>query len=104
MSEVSAQSLPEDTMAKRLRMRAWRRGTKEMDLILGPFSDTGLPGLDAQERALFEALLNENDHDLYQWLTARIGRTAEPEALGPPAYAALLDRIASHAATRIVPG
>ena len=30
---------------KRLRMRSWRRGMKEMDLILGPFSDSQLVDL-----------------------------------------------------------
>ncbi len=94
----------DDTVVKRLRMRAWRRGTKEMDLILGPFADTVLPELDDQTRAQFEALLEENDHDLYQWLTARIGTQAGAGALGPSGYAALLDRIARHAASRIVPG
>ena len=33
---------PEETRLKRLRMRSWRRGVKEMDLILGPFSDSEL--------------------------------------------------------------
>lgn len=91
-------------MVKRLRMRAWRRGIKEMDLILGPFADTVLASLDAPTQAQFETLLEENDHDLYQWLTARIGASSGTKSLGPPAYAALLDRIADHAAARIVPG
>lgn len=96
--------MSEDTELKRLRMRSWRRGIKEMDLILGPFADTALAELDTPTRAQFETLLEENDHDLYQWLTARIGPDAGARAMGPPAYAALLDRIAAHAATRIVAG
>lgn len=91
-------------MLKRLRMRSWRRGTKEMDLILGPFADTQLSGLDASARVRFEALLNENDHDLYAWLTARIGMPADAASLGPQEYAPLLDQIARHAATRITQG
>lgn len=94
--------MAEDTVLKRLRMRAWRRGTKEMDLILGPFADTVLPDLDAPTRAQFDALLSENDHDLYLWLTARIGQHDQP-ALGPSGYAQLLDLIASHAAARLAP-
>lgn len=31
---------------RRLRMRSWRRGTKEMDLILGGFAESRLGGLD----------------------------------------------------------
>ena len=30
---------------KRMAMRSWRRGTKEMDLVLGPFADAHLAGL-----------------------------------------------------------
>ena len=29
---------------RRLRYRAWHRGTKEMDLVLGPFADAHLEG------------------------------------------------------------
>lgn len=88
---------------KRLTMRSWRRGTKEMDLILGPFADTELAGLTESELDLFEMLLEENDHDLYGWITARIGgdgvsaATAGPETLIP-----LLDRIAGHALGRLI--
>jgi len=89
---------------KRLRMRSWRRGIKEMDLILGPFADETLAALDAPQRVQYEALLAENDHDLYQWLTARIGRSSGQAGLGPAAYGALLDRIAGHAADRMGQG
>ncbi|MBN8291484.1 succinate dehydrogenase assembly factor 2 [Rhodobacter sp. NTK016B] len=81
-------------------MRSWRRGIKEMDLILGPFSDTELGGLEPEALDLYEALLSENDHDLYQWVTARIGvGSAQPK--GPQAYAGLMDRIADFASTRL---
>ena len=86
---------------RRLRMRSWRRGIKEMDLILGPFADDGLVDLSQDERGLFDRLLSENDHDLYQWVTARIA--AGEGARGPADYDALLDRIAEHAARRLRP-
>ncbi|WP_323036733.1 succinate dehydrogenase assembly factor 2 [Pararhodobacter sp.] len=90
----------ERTDLKRLRMRSWRRGIKEMDLILGPWADEALTTLSEHELDRFEALLNENDHDLYQWVTARIGAgTTQPK--GPVGYAGLLDTIAAHAATRL---
>ena len=57
---------------KRARIRAWRRGTKEMDLILGPFADTRLAELSAAHQAAFDALLAENDHDLYLWLSGQV--------------------------------
>ena len=54
---------------KRLKMRAWHRGTKEMDLILGSFADQKLESLDAGDLDLLEALMEENDTDLYPWFT-----------------------------------
>ena len=35
---------------KRMAMRSWRRGTKEMDLVLGPFADTHLAGLSEEDK------------------------------------------------------
>ena len=57
---------------KRLAMRSWRRGTKEMDLILGPFWDAHGASLDEGTLALYEALLSENDQDLYQWVSGQV--------------------------------
>ena len=62
---------------KRLKMRSWRRGTKEMDMILGPYSDTELSGLDEAQIVQYDALLSEDDHDIYQWVT---GQVATPKA------------------------
>jgi len=58
-----------ETRIKRLRMRSWRRGIKEMDLILGGFADNGLAGLEGAAMDGYEALLEENDWDLYYWVT-----------------------------------
>nr|WP_290442970.1 succinate dehydrogenase assembly factor 2 [Rhodovulum tesquicola] len=65
---------------KRMHIRAWRRGTKEMDLILGGYADAHLAGMDAAALDAFEALLAEDDHDLYQWVT---GQAAPPARLAP---------------------
>ena len=56
---------------KRLKIRAWRRGTKEMDLILGTFADQRLAALSLEELDLLEALMSENDTDLYPWFTGQ---------------------------------
>jgi len=69
-----------ETRLKRLRLRSWRRGIKEMDLILGGFADTALEGLDAAALDAYEALLEENDWDLYYWVT---GAREAPEAHAP---------------------
>lgn len=89
--------LPEIRL-KRLHMRSWRRGMKEMDLILGHFADEKLGELGAEELDLYERLLSENDQDLYLWVTRRIG-AAEGD-LGPGDLSPVLGRIASHAALR----
>jgi antitoxin CptB len=85
-----------ETRLKRLRMRSWRRGTKEMDLILGPWADARLDGLSAEALALYEELLEENDQDLYAWITGAADGA-------PPALSALLAEIADHARGRLSP-
>jgi antitoxin CptB len=53
---------------KRLRYRAWHRGTKEMDLILGPFADAHTDGMNAQQLDRLEALMDEEDPPLLTWV------------------------------------
>lgn len=66
---------PLDVMRKRLHMRSIRRGIKEMDLILMGFSKAHLAGLDAAQLTVYDRMLNENDHELYQWVS---GQSDEP--------------------------
>ncbi len=70
---------------KRLKIRAWRRGTKEMDLILGTFVDQRLTELNATDLDALEALMAENDTDLYPWFTGL--------AETPPEHSRILARI-----------
>ena len=77
---------------KRLRLRSWRRGTKEMDLLLGPFADASLGAMSASDLDLYEELLRQNDQDLYAWAS---GRSAPPER-----FAGLVDRVLRHATAR----
>jgi len=69
-----------DIRKKRLRMRAWHRGIKEMDLILGGWADRFLADAGPEDLDAFEAVLAEADHDLYQWVS---GQAAPPEGLAP---------------------
>lgn len=57
---------------RRLSIRSWRRGTKEMDLILGRFWDAQGASLDDAALDLYEALLAENDQDLYLWCSGQV--------------------------------
>ncbi|MEM1273692.1 MAG: succinate dehydrogenase assembly factor 2 [Pseudomonadota bacterium] len=54
---------------KRLYMRATHRGIKEMDIIMGHWARVRLGAADADLLAIFEELLEENDQDLYQWVS-----------------------------------
>ncbi len=54
---------------KRLRFRAWHRGTKEADLLLGPFADASLDSLDEDGLASFEAILARSDPEIMDWMT-----------------------------------
>lgn len=53
---------------KRLRYRAWHRGTKEMDLVLGPFCDANIEGFDTATLGRLEALMDEEDPPLLKWV------------------------------------
>lgn len=64
---------------KRLSMRSWRRGTKEMDLVLGPYSDAHLAGMGAAELLVYDDLLDQNDQDLIVWV---MGTQAAPARFG----------------------
>ncbi len=79
-----------DARLKRLKMRSMRRGIKEMDIILGGFAEHHLEALPEPMLEVYDALLSENDHDLYQWVT---GQAPVPEG-----YLDLITQIA--AATR----
>ncbi len=72
----------DNTRLKRLTYRSWHRGCKETDLILGRFADSRLPSLAPLQLDIYERLLDENDADIWAWLT---GKTA------PAAYEPILD-------------
>ncbi len=59
----------EDARRKRLRYRAWHRGTKESDIILGTFADARLAGFSDAELQDFETLLDVEDPKIYDWVT-----------------------------------
>ncbi len=74
---------------KRLAMRSMRRGIKEMDLILQAFAGVALGGMDDASLALYDQLLEENDHDLYSWINGQVP--------APEQYAGLIGQIAATA-------
>ena len=65
-----------DTRLKRLRFRAWHRGTREADLLVGGFFDAFSASWNEAELDWFEALLEEQDVDIIMWAMG----TAPPAA------------------------
>ena len=78
---------------KRMSMRSWRRGTKEMDLVLGPYADVHLATMGEATLALYDAMLEENDQELITWVMG----TGEI----PPRFAALVADISGFARRRL---
>jgi antitoxin CptB len=62
---------PFEIRRKRLLFRSWHRGMRETDLLLGPFAERHLGELSPQQLDQFEALLEESDAVLYDWLSGR---------------------------------
>jgi len=60
-----------DIRRKRLFYRAWHRGTREADLLLGSFAEAYLDAFDAAQLDRFEALLECPDAELFDWINAR---------------------------------
>jgi antitoxin CptB len=56
-----------DTRLKRLKFRAWHRGTREADMMIGGFLDAHGAGWNDEEMAWFESFLEEQDVDIMAW-------------------------------------
>ncbi len=67
----SNETLPRDLWLKRLRYRSWHRGCKETDLILGTYCDRHIESLNEADLQRYEALLDEDDADIWSWLTGK---------------------------------
>ena len=61
----------QEARLKRMAMRSWRRGMKEMDLILGPYADAHLAAMSEDRLVVFDKLLEENDQDLLPWVLGK---------------------------------
>ncbi|MAR56558.1 MAG: hypothetical protein CMM93_05190 [Rickettsiales bacterium] len=65
-------ALPDHTHAqarfKRLRYQSWHRGCKETDVILGNYFDQHAKEFSAEDLSAYEALLEEDDYDIWQWV------------------------------------
>lgn len=64
-----------DIRRKRLLFRSWHRGTNEVDRLLGTFAERHLGDLSEAQLERYEALLENDDASLFDWIT---GRAAPP--------------------------
>lgn len=67
MTERSSDGL--DVRRRKLLFRAWRRGVREMDLIVGRFADAHIETLDEASLDDFERLIEVPNAELYAWVT-----------------------------------
>jgi antitoxin CptB len=66
MTQRSSEGLSE--RQRKLLFRAWRRGVREMDLIVGRFADAYIDKLDAPALDDFEHLIEAPNAELYAWV------------------------------------
>jgi len=64
-----------DPRRKRILYRSQHQGMKENDILLGGFTAVHVGDLEDSQLDQLEALLNEDDNDLYNWIT---GKTPVP--------------------------
>ena len=57
-----------DVRRRKILFRAWHRGTREMDLLMGRFADAVLAGMSDAELDQFERLIDVPDPDLFRWI------------------------------------
>ena len=67
MTERSSEGL--DERRRKLLFRAWRRGVREMDLIVGRFADVYIDKFDEPSLDQFERLIEVPNAELYAWVT-----------------------------------
>ncbi|ASY56406.1 MULTISPECIES: succinate dehydrogenase assembly factor 2 [Sinorhizobium] len=89
MTGISRTSADLDPRRRRILFRAWHRGIREMDLILGQFAEVELATLSEQELDELETIMREEDNDLVRWIT---GEMPLPERFAT----ALFARIAAY--------
>ena len=66
MTERSSEGL--DPRRRRILFRAWRRGVREMDLIIGRFADVHIEAFDDAGLDDFEHLMEAPNAELYAWV------------------------------------
>ena len=69
MSGMTRTSADLDPRRRRILFRAWHRGIREMDLIMGRFADAAIDTMSDADLDDFERLIEVPDRDLFRWIT-----------------------------------
>lgn len=78
---MDLQGTPElDERRRKLRYRAWHRGTREMDFVLGRFADAELAAMSAADLDAFEAMMEAPDPDLFSWVVGQVAVPAHADS------------------------
>lgn len=75
-----------DPRKKRILFRAWHRGMREMDLVMGRYVENAVDAMSEAELDQLEALIDELDADLLSWVT---GAAEVPERADTPVFRAM---------------
>ncbi len=84
-----------DARRKKIKFRAWRRGFREMDLLMGSFADAHLETMNEDDLSEFERLLATPDWDVFAWM---VGQKPVPGNFESPLLRRLMEfRYEAHA-------
>jgi antitoxin CptB len=75
MTERSSEGL--EVRRRKLLFRAWRRGVRETDLIVGRFADAYIEKFDDAGLDDFERLIEVDNAELYAWVVGAEGVPAD---------------------------
>jgi antitoxin CptB len=88
MVETEREAAHLEMRRRRLRFRAWHRGTLELDFVVGRFVDAELDGMTEAEIAQLETLMELPDPDLFAWV---VGQAAVPAQHDTPLFRRLVE-------------
>lgn len=83
MTGLKRTSADLDPRRRRMLFRAWHRGIREMDLILGQYAEDNIADMDDATLDQFETIMAEEDNDLIAWIN---GASPVPEHLRMPLF------------------
>ncbi len=83
---MSIPPIDRNAWINRIRYRSWHRGCKETDLIIGGYCNQHIHEMQDEELALFETFLEEDDAEIWSWITGK-------STPSNPVYTPLIDKL-----------